>query len=154
MGPAYYTDPSGFPELDAQLKSAYTSSLELAREHGLRTVGFALISAGIFAGTRGKPAVLQMAYDAVFASAGQLHVVLVAWSPTEQTLLQQIAEARLSEGPAEHCPELASPVTAATTAGGPDSTALLSAAERAKRKREQDRAAAKLRREARTSGVA
>ena len=56
-----------------------------------------------------------------------------------------------SPRPAEHCPDLASPVTAATTAGGPDSTAPLSAAERAKRKREQDRAAAKLRREARTS---
>ena len=98
MGPAYYSDQSEFPALDAQLKSAYTSSLDLAREHEHRTVGFALISAGIFAGSRGKPAVLQMAYEAVFASAGQLHVVLVAWAPAEQALLQQIAKARSSGG--------------------------------------------------------
>ena len=39
--------------------------------------------------------------------------------------------------------------TAMVIAGGPDSTAPLSAAERARRKREQDRAAAKLRRDAR-----
>jgi len=45
VGPTYGEDPAGAPVL---LASAYTSSLRLAREYGLRSVAFPCISTGIF----------------------------------------------------------------------------------------------------------
>ena len=45
VGPRWHGGTSGKPE---QLYGAYQSSLALAREHGLHSIGFPLISSGIF----------------------------------------------------------------------------------------------------------
>ena len=44
---------SSFAVEDVKLKAAYKSSLQLAQQVGAKTVGFSLISAGVFAGSRG-----------------------------------------------------------------------------------------------------
>ncbi len=45
VGPIYR---SGDPDVPRQLASAYRRSLELAREHGLKTVAFPAISTGVY----------------------------------------------------------------------------------------------------------
>eukprot|EP00729_Bicosta_minor_P014877 gene14877-29085_t len=61
VGPAFHGDPypngdegvegvAPFAAKDVLLQSAYTTSLAIAEQVGAKTVGFSLISAGIFAG--------------------------------------------------------------------------------------------------------
>ena len=59
VGPIYKGGKAGEPE---QLYSAYHSSLEVAKENGLHTIAFPLISAGIF----GYP--LEQAWEIAFRS--------------------------------------------------------------------------------------
>jgi O-acetyl-ADP-ribose deacetylase (regulator of RNase III) len=45
VGPVYETGKNGEPEM---LASAYRSSLELAKQHGIRSIAFPCISTGVF----------------------------------------------------------------------------------------------------------
>jgi len=63
VGPHYmqYTAEEG----DALLTSAYTNSLERAREAGLEAVAFSLLSAGVFRGSRSLREVLRVGVAAM-----------------------------------------------------------------------------------------
>lgn len=73
VGPNY-CDFSGGPgaslaDADRKLFAAYAKSMELAAAAGVKTLGFALLSSGIFRGPRSVEEVLTIAYDAITQSA-------------------------------------------------------------------------------------
>ena len=82
---------------DELLASAYATAMRCAREKGAATVGFALLSAGLFRGRRSLRAVLDIAVravrDAAYPGLGRVH--LVAFTPAEQRTLLDAAAALL-----------------------------------------------------------
>jgi len=102
VGPAYHfydTDS----EADALLYSAYRSAMREARLKRLSTVGFSLLSAGIFRGSRPLEIVLRIGVVAVAANAyaGLKEAVLVAYTPKEQETLLKAAERLYPQGASE-----------------------------------------------------
>eukprot|EP00931_Biecheleriopsis_adriatica_P084304 TRINITY_DN58086_c0_g1_i1.p1 TRINITY_DN58086_c0_g1~~TRINITY_DN58086_c0_g1_i1.p1 ORF type:complete len:241 (-),score=53.02 TRINITY_DN58086_c0_g1_i1:38-736(-) len=99
VGPMYpHSKSEDFSECDALLSSAYASSLKLAEEKQLSSVGFSLLSAGIFRGACPLSTVLEIACQAVKDSVyeGLEEVHLVAFTPEEQMTLLKAAETVLS----------------------------------------------------------
>ena len=92
VGPHYmqYTAEEG----DALLTSAYTNSLERAREAGLEAVAFSLLSAGVFRGSRSLREVLRVGVAAMSqfrGYAGLEEVHLCAFNEREANTLVDIA---------------------------------------------------------------
>lgn len=90
VGPVWH---SGHRGEEAQLISAYRNSLELAVEHGCRTVAFPLISSGVYGYPQEQA--LQVAVDAIqaFLAAHELTVSLVLFTPG----LYAIAQTRFAD---------------------------------------------------------
>ena len=66
VGPAYFTFPrSHYHQADALLQSAYSESLQRAREKQLKEVAFSLLSAGVFRGGRTRKEVLGLAVSSI-----------------------------------------------------------------------------------------
>ena len=88
------------------MRSAYTAAIEEAIKHNCRTLGFALLSAGIFRGGRSLDAVLQIGCEAVRdAAASPLkEVYLVGFTPAELGTLMKAAEAAMAGPKAEADP--------------------------------------------------
>jgi len=81
-------------EGDALLTSAYTNSLERAREAGLEAVAFSLLSAGVFRGSRSLREVLRVGVAAMSqfrGYAGLEEVHLCAFNEREANTLVDIA---------------------------------------------------------------
>lgn len=90
VGPVWH---GGHRGEEAQLISAYRNSLELAVEHGCRTVAFPLISSGVYGYPQEQA--LQVAVDAIqaFLAAHELTVSLVLFTPG----LYAIAQTRFAD---------------------------------------------------------
>ncbi|KAL9188553.1 hypothetical protein ACHAXT_006931 [Thalassiosira profunda] len=82
-------------EGDALLSSAYTSSLERAKEANLEAVAFSLLSARVFRGSRSAKEVLTIGMDAIvqfdgYADLKEVH--MCAFNEKEAVTLVQIAK--------------------------------------------------------------
>jgi O-acetyl-ADP-ribose deacetylase (regulator of RNase III) len=93
VGPVWHGGAQGEPE---QLASCYRRAIELAAEHGLRSVAFPSISTGIY----GYPMALaaDVAIDAVMA-ATEAHptveqVIFCCFSPSDRRVYEQALQAR------------------------------------------------------------
>lgn len=91
VGPVYEDGKHGEEQV---LRSCYRESLALAQKHGLHTVAFPLISAGVYGYP--KDHALRVAVDAISgyllnsADTGDLCVTLVVFSPTPTLLSKKL----------------------------------------------------------------
>ena len=93
VGPNYWNFEGKESKADKLLRSAYKTSLELAKEHRIEAVGFSLISSGAFKGNRSKKHVMKIALQAVkdFEGYDDLKEVhLCAFSEVECDRLEEI----------------------------------------------------------------
>merc|ERR1712196_447383 len=65
VGPAFGYDEAKWPQKEAELASAHTKTLELAKQHGVAAIGFSLLSAGIFRGGKELRDVLKISCTSV-----------------------------------------------------------------------------------------
>mmetsp|Transcript_14768 Transcript_14768/g.24036 ORF Transcript_14768/g.24036 Transcript_14768/m.24036 type:complete len:284 (-) Transcript_14768:1435-2286(-) len=81
-------------EADKKLASAYASAMLLGRKNRLRTIGFSLLSSGIFRGGRSLDGVLQIAVQAVAENSyvGLEEVHLCAFTEKEVDTLVDVAQ--------------------------------------------------------------
>eukprot|EP00628_Pelagophyceae_sp_CCMP2097_P007538 CAMPEP_0184120794 /NCGR_PEP_ID=MMETSP0974-20121125/22644_1 /TAXON_ID=483370 /ORGANISM="non described non described, Strain CCMP2097" /LENGTH=377 /DNA_ID=CAMNT_0026423989 /DNA_START=79 /DNA_END=1209 /DNA_ORIENTATION=- len=79
---------------DALLRSAYAEAMLRAQEVGAKTIGFSLLSSGIFRGKQSLQNVLRIAVEACRDGAyeGLDRVHLIAFTPREQAALVQAAD--------------------------------------------------------------
>ena len=92
VGPNYFSYPR-IEDADALLRSAYTNSLERAKDAKLKCVAFSLLSAGIFRGSRSQEHVLGIGLDAIndFGGYKELEEVhLCAFSNKELDILKDL----------------------------------------------------------------
>lgn len=96
VGPNYMFGGSE-AECDGLLKNAYATSMRIARERGIQYVGFSLLSAGIFRGSRPLDEVLKIAVSSVVENAyeGLREVHLIGFMPQEVDVLVRCAAAVL-----------------------------------------------------------
>ena len=72
VGPNYHMYGQGISgkesleDGDRAVHTAYTSSMALGKAKGLKTIGFSLLSAGIFRGPRSLEHALKLGVDAIF----------------------------------------------------------------------------------------
>ena len=80
---------------DALLSSAYTESLNLARENKIEAVAFSLLSSGVFRGNKSVSSVLEIGVDAIrdFGGYEELEEVhLCAFNDKETSVLASIVK--------------------------------------------------------------
>ncbi|KAJ8901626.1 hypothetical protein NDN08_003834 [Rhodosorus marinus] len=79
-------------EADSLLSSAYATALQACKAKNLKSIGFPLISAGVYRGSRGLDDVLRIGVSSIFKHAYEgVSVHLVAYTDHEvQTLLDVI----------------------------------------------------------------
>jgi len=100
VGPNYHMYGRGvggrdtLEQADADLRTAYTASMALGQQHGLKTIGFSLLSAGIFRGTRSLAEVLAIGVKAIGESdyPGLEEVHMVGYTQQELATLSGILE--------------------------------------------------------------
>lgn len=96
VGPQYYLERRGFSdeELDTILYSAYVESLKRAQEKEVKTMGFCLLSAGVFRAHRPLSVVLQIGLMALLENTyeGLEEVYLVGFTPKEVGTLRKLME--------------------------------------------------------------
>lgn len=123
VGPNYHY-LSSEQEGDQLLASAYQTSMSLAAEHGLSSVAFSLISAGVFRGRKSLHDVLDIAVREVAASAfgGLDEVFLVGFTEQEVDVLLDVCSSQeLSRSAAAVVDPVVGPLASssgATVAGG------------------------------------
>ncbi|CAE8706848.1 unnamed protein product [Polarella glacialis] len=103
VGPIFRSAEGGdFSECDDLLHNAYANSLRAAAEHNVSTIGFSLLSAGIFRGGRPLINVLEIACEAIKDNVyeGLTEVHLVAFTAEEQRVLLEAAR-KVFASPAE-----------------------------------------------------
>lgn len=94
VGPNYMSFGDDLAAGDRLLRSAYTQSLERAREADLEAVAFSLISSGIFRGRRSKREVLRIGVEAIAGFDGYDHlkeVHMCAYGADDGDTLRDIA---------------------------------------------------------------
>jgi O-acetyl-ADP-ribose deacetylase (regulator of RNase III) len=103
VGPNYMMHDE-FDTPDQLLQSAYQKSLDLAKEHGITEVAFALLSAGVFRGERDPDTILGIAVTEIrdwvdqAQDVGALESVsLIAFSPVECKLLLEVTRGILED---------------------------------------------------------
>ena len=81
-------------DADMALERAYTASMREARAKGMASVGFSLLSAGIFRGPRSVEEVLRIGVRAIAGGAypGLEHVCLVGYTSEEAAILEDLLE--------------------------------------------------------------
>lgn len=95
VGPNYMQYATKLDEGDALLSSAYTSSLDCAKNVNLEAVGFSLLSAGIFRGPRSVKEVLRIGMEAISTYHGYSElqeVHMCAFNQKEADVLVEIAK--------------------------------------------------------------
>lgn len=94
VGPNYMSFGNNLADGDKLLSSAYSQSLERAKEAELEAVAFSLISSGIFRGQRSKKEVLRIGMEAIadFDGYDKLKEVhMCAYSVADSDTLCEIA---------------------------------------------------------------
>lgn len=97
VGPVWRGGAHGEPEL---LASCYRSSLELAQEHGLRTIAFPCISTGIF----GYPAeaaaavAIQTAQNFLAETGAKLEITFCCFSDADLAIYEHLLAPSTREG--------------------------------------------------------
>jgi len=95
VGPNYFEFEDGeLEKADVLLRSAYMSSLGLAKEVGLECVAFSLLSAGVYRGKRSVKDVLRIGVESICSFCGydalqEIH--MCAYNPVEASTLLNIA---------------------------------------------------------------
>jgi len=95
VGPNYTGDGSD-GQHDEQLKTAYTTSLELANSNNIPNIGFPLLSSGIFSGNRDKREIITIGVKSIIqycVDAAELslkEVSIFGYEVSEQGILQGI----------------------------------------------------------------
>mmetsp|Transcript_92256 Transcript_92256/g.263605 ORF Transcript_92256/g.263605 Transcript_92256/m.263605 type:complete len:119 (-) Transcript_92256:536-892(-) len=95
VGPNYCKYDGDLEIADQLLRSAYTAAMAIAQKQGLTTVGFSLISAGIYRKPRSLDAVLEIGCEAIVDGAyeGLQEAHLVGFTEVEvQSLLKLVAK--------------------------------------------------------------
>lgn len=96
VGPIYWESEGNpdFSKSDELLRKAYASSLQVAQEKDVKTLGFALLSAGVFRGDRSLDQVLEIACQAVKDNVyeGLEEVHLIAFTDVEDEELRRAAK--------------------------------------------------------------
>jgi O-acetyl-ADP-ribose deacetylase len=77
-----------------KLEETYKSAMERAQENGLTSVGFCIISAGIFRGNCPLDTVIKTALESIakYAYAGLQTVVFCGYTPEERHVITHLAE--------------------------------------------------------------
>uniref|UniRef100_A0A7S3A9P0 Macro domain-containing protein n=1 Tax=Rhodosorus marinus TaxID=101924 RepID=A0A7S3A9P0_9RHOD len=90
VGPNY--NVVEFREADSLLSSAYATALQACKTKNLKSIGFPLISAGVYCGSRGLHDVLRIGVRSIFENAYEdVSVYLVAYTDQElETLLEVV----------------------------------------------------------------
>ena len=99
VGPDYRTEETTLRECDVLLKSAYLSSIKIAKEKKLNTIGFSLLSAGIFRGERTVEEVLRIGVETIceFGGYKELNEVhLVGYTFKEMNVLMSLMKEKKS----------------------------------------------------------
>lgn len=111
VGPCYHEYDS-LEDGDALLQSAYTASLDCAREAQLEAVAFSLLSAGIFRGDRSVKQVLSIGIESICDwiknqgdSSTLSSVIMCGFNPHEVNTLVDICEDDLKLDISEHVEE-------------------------------------------------
>lgn len=86
VGPVYYGGKRGEPE---QLYSCYRKSLELARDNGSRSIGFPLISAGIFGYPHEEAWRIALTACKDFISANLDYNISITFVSTDRDMVEQ-----------------------------------------------------------------
>lgn len=95
MGPVYrrkWGTPPTETDLavkDELLRATYKSSLEIARDNGIKKVAFCLLSAGVFRGEHPLSKIVSCALEGILSGlyAGLDEVTLIAYTQEEQEAL-------------------------------------------------------------------
>merc|ERR1719399_476135 len=96
VGPDFRSQPA--QQAETLLLSAYASSLDVAKEKGIKRVAFPLLSAGIFRGHVALDRVVELACRAVATHDYDGDVYLCGFLPAEQTALKKGVDVILKEG--------------------------------------------------------
>jgi len=99
VGPNYNvrlgTGKASLQECDELVANAYRCSLECAKDKEIQTVGFSLLSAGVFKGPQSLEKVLEMGIIGIrqgwYPGLDEVH--LVAFTPMEQETLKEVCAA-------------------------------------------------------------
>jgi len=104
VGPNFweYEDDEGLEEAQRLLRSAYSTSLDVATEYELEEVAFALLSAGIFRGSCSLQEILDMAVSSICdwcketesTTISKIH--LCAFNEKECDILQSVCDEQLN----------------------------------------------------------
>ena len=97
MGPVYrrkWGTPPTETDLavkDELLRATYKSSLEIARDNGIKKVAFCLLSAGVFRGEHPLSKIVACALEGILSGlyAGLDEVTLIAYTQEEQEALRE-----------------------------------------------------------------
>ncbi|CAK8986665.1 unnamed protein product [Durusdinium trenchii] len=95
VGPIYWeAEGDDFSKSDMLLAKAYASSLQVAQQKDLKSLGFALLSAGIFRGERPLANIMEIACQAVKDNVyeGLEDVHLIAFTEAEEEELKLAAK--------------------------------------------------------------
>jgi len=101
VGPSYPEDPLQKEEeekIDKLLYSAYEESMNLCHQNGIKSVGFSLLSSGIFRGYRTLEDVLRIAVRAIRDNMrSEMEVLLIGFTQEEVDSLLQVSQEVLGE---------------------------------------------------------
>lgn len=90
VGPVWHGGEKGEPEL---LKSAYRRCFEVAHQHGLKSIAFPAISAGVYGYPMREAAVIALfaAQDAILLYPGLERIIFVPFSAGAQQVYEEAA---------------------------------------------------------------
>ena len=102
VGPDYAMHQGDLGSGDELLTASYSAAMAVAAENGVEYIGFSLLSAGSFRGSKSLSQVLRIAMDAVKGGAylGLKEVHLVAFKSDEQSALLELLPAASESGTA------------------------------------------------------
>ncbi|MCP3659655.1 MAG: hypothetical protein GY830_04770 [Bacteroidetes bacterium] len=92
VGPNYSTmSKDKFADADILLKKAYVSTMKIAKDNNLKSIGFCLLSSGIFAGSRSVEDIIKIGVEAIKDNVYDgAEIYLIAYKKEEFQKLQKV----------------------------------------------------------------